>query len=144
MKTFWFLERRPFLRVNLSTWFTIRKWGQESLYLKREAGTEVKYYGKQKPTYYSSNGTRYPRDVITFRHDKEKLHATQKPVALCEYLIHTYTNEGDLVLDNCAGSGSILIAAHNTNRKFIGFEKDEEIYNIAVERLGKHGVSNGR
>ena len=109
-----------------------------------KSGHGSKNYGKQKPTYYSSNGSRYPRDVVTFRHDKEKLHPTQKPVALCEYLIRTYTNEGDLVLDNCAGSGSTLIAAHNTQRRFIGFEKDVEICNMAIERLEKHGVSNGR
>ena len=101
-------------------------------------------YGKQKISYYNSNGQRYPRDVITFRHDKERIHSTQKPITLCEYLIRTYTNEGDLVLDNCAGSGSTLIAAHNTNRRFIGFEKDEEIYKIAIERLRKYGVNDGR
>ena len=107
------------------------------------SGRGSENYGKQKPTYYSSDGTRYPRDVVIFRYDKEKLHPTQKPVALCEYLIRTYTNEGDLVLDNCAGSGSTLISAYNTKRRFIGFEKDEEIYKMAQDRLEKHGVISG-
>ena len=63
------------------------------------------------------------------------LHPTQKPVALLEYLIKTYTNEGDLVLDNCMGSGSTGVACKNTNRNFIGFELDETYFNIAKERL---------
>ena len=61
--------------------------------------------------------------------------ATQKPVDLCEYLIKTYTNEGDLVLDNCMGSGSTGVATLNTNRKFIGIELDENYFNIAKKRL---------
>lgn len=64
-----------------------------------------------------------------------KLHPTQKPVALCEYLIKTYSNEGDLVLDNCAGSGSTLIAARNLNRNFIGIEKEQKYFDIIQERL---------
>lgn len=82
-----------------------------------------------------NNGTRYPRDVITFKHDKEKLHPTQKPVALLEYLIKTYTNENMVVLDNCMGSGSTGVACLNTNRKFIGFELDEEYFEIAKKRI---------
>ena len=64
-----------------------------------------------------------------------KLHPTQKPVELLEYLIKTYTNEGDLVLDNCAGSGSVLVAAKNLNRQFIGIEKSQKYYEICLERL---------
>ena len=63
------------------------------------------------------------------------LHPTQKPVALFEYLIKTYTNEGDLVLDSCIGSGTTAIASYKLNRKFIGFEKEPEYYKIAQERL---------
>ena len=65
------------------------------------------------------------------------LHPTQKPVALFEYLVKTYTNEGDVVLDNVMGSGTTAIAAMNTNRNFIGFELDETYYNIANERIEK-------
>lgn len=82
-----------------------------------------------------NNGTRYPRDIQKFNHDKDKFHPTQKPVELLEYLIKTYTNEGDLVLDNCMGSGSTGVAALNTNRRFIGIELDEKYFNIAKERI---------
>ena len=83
-----------------------------------------------------NEGTRYPRDILKFPHDKDKFHPTQKPVALCEYLIKTYTEEGDLVLDNCMGSGSTGVACMNTNRRFIGMELDEKYLSIAKERLG--------
>ena len=65
------------------------------------------------------------------------LHPTQKPVALFEYLIKTYTNENETILDNCMGSGTTAIAAMNTNRNFIGFELDETYFNIANERIEK-------
>jgi site-specific DNA-methyltransferase (adenine-specific) len=63
------------------------------------------------------------------------LHPTQKPVTLMEYLVKTYTNEGDLILDNCAGSGTTLLAAKNLGRQFIGIEKEEKYYNIAKTRI---------
>jgi site-specific DNA-methyltransferase (adenine-specific) len=65
------------------------------------------------------------------------LHPTQKPVTLMEYLIKTYTNEGDLVLDNCAGSGSTLVAAKNLKRQFIGIEKEKEYHEIIIKRLSE-------
>ena len=83
-----------------------------------------------------SNGERYPIDIIEFKKDSG-LHPTQKPVALLEYLIKTYTNDGDLVLDNCMGSGSTGVACVNTNRRFIGIELDEKYFNIAKERIEK-------
>lgn len=76
----------------------------------------------------------YPADILTFDKDAG-YHPTQKPVALLEYLIKTYTNEGDLVLDNCMGSGSTGIACVNTNRDFIGMELNEEYFKIACERI---------
>lgn len=85
-----------------------------------------------------NKGYRYPRDILKFKHDKEKLHPTQKPVELLEYLIKTYTNENMLVLDNCMGSGSTGIACLNTNRRFIGIELDENYYNIAKQRIDNH------
>ena len=81
-----------------------------------------------------SNGERYPIDIIEFKKDSG-LHPTQKPVALLEYLIKTYTNENDLVIDNCMGSGSCGLAAINTGRNFIGIELDEKYFNIAKERI---------
>ena len=76
----------------------------------------------------------YPTDIITFSKDTG-YHPTQKPVDLLEYLIKTYTNEGDLVLDNCMGSGSTGVACVNTNRDFIGMELNEEYFKIACERI---------
>ena len=63
------------------------------------------------------------------------MHPTQKPVSICEYLINTYTNQGDLVLDNCMGSGTTGVACVNTNRKFIGIEKNAEYFEIAQNRI---------
>ena len=82
-----------------------------------------------------NNGTRYPNAIQKFNSDKEKLHPTQKPVALLEYLIKTYTNESDTVLDFTMGSGSTGVAAKNLNREFIGIELDEKYFNIAKDRL---------
>jgi len=83
----------------------------------------------------------YPRSVLEFNtayHDREAgLHPTQKPVALMEYLIKTYTNPGETVLDNCMGSGTTGVACKNLNRKFIGIEKDDEYFEIAKERILK-------
>lgn len=79
-----------------------------------------------------------PSDVLKFNvvpNRKNKLHPTQKPVDLLEYLIKTYTNEGDIVLDNCMGSGSTGIACINTNRAFIGIELDKNYFNVAKERI---------
>lgn len=84
-----------------------------------------------------NTGKRYPRSIQRFNTDKSKgsKHPTQKPVELLEYLIRTYTNEGEIVLDNCFGSGSTLVAAVNTNRHYIGFELDDHYFDIACERL---------
>lgn len=82
-----------------------------------------------------NNGTRYPVSIQKFSRDKEKFHPTQKPENLCSFLIKTYTNEGMLVLDSCAGSGTTLLAAKNLGRNYIGFENNLEYFNIATERL---------
>jgi len=93
----------------------------------------IKRLGKSE----SVDGRRYPTTVLEFRHDSylKQLHPTQKPVALFEYLIKTYTNEGDLVLDNCIGSGTTAIACQNTKRNFIGFENNREYFDIACKRI---------
>ena len=83
-----------------------------------------------------SNGERYPIDIIKFKKDSG-LHPTQKPVELLEYLIKTYTNEGETVLDNCMGSGSTGIACINTNRNFIGYELNEKYFKIAEKRINE-------
>ena len=82
-----------------------------------------------------------PSDVLEFNvvpNRNGKLHPTQKPVELVEYLIKTYSNERDIVLDNCMGSGTTAIAAINTNRNFIGFELDKNYFDIANERISEH------
>lgn len=82
-----------------------------------------------------NNGIRYPKTVLKFNRDKDKHHPTQKPVELFRYLIRTYTNPGDTILDNCMGSGTTAIAAMLERRKFIGFETDSGYVDIANERL---------
>ena len=92
------------------------------------------------PTFRNDNkGDRFPRTVQYFVTAESEgcYHTTQKPNKLLEYLIKTYTNEGDLILDSCAGSGSLGVAAINCNRRFIMIEKDENYYKIAQERLDK-------
>jgi site-specific DNA-methyltransferase (adenine-specific) len=83
----------------------------------------------------SEDGRRYPLSILNFPRDAGGVHPTQKPVALLEYLIKTYTNEGEVILDNCFGSGSALVAAANTNRRYIGFELEQRYFNIARQRL---------
>lgn len=92
-----------------------------------------------------NSGTRYPSSVQKFSNGNNKrLHPTQKPVALLEYLIKTYTNEGDTVLDNCMGSGSTGVACVNTGRNFMGIELDEKYFDIAADRIreaiGEHNA----
>jgi len=96
-------------------------------------------YGKtgEKENYQHDNkGTRYPKTVLEFSNpNNNSLHPTQKPVPLLEYLIKTYSNEGDTVLDFTMGSGSTGVAAKNTNRKFIGIEMDKNYFDIAKNRI---------
>lgn len=95
-------------------------------------------YGKAAGTASVQRFTNYPRSVIKTR-VQEGLHPTQKPVALMEYLIRTYTNEGDTVLDNTMGSGTTGVAAVNTGRKFIGIERDDKYFDIAQKRISDAG-----
>jgi len=84
---------------------------------------------------YVQTKTGYPKSILDFKSDTAKSHPTQKPVALMEYLIKTYTNEGETVLDFTMGSGSTGVAAKNLSRDFIGIELDENYFNIAKERI---------
>jgi site-specific DNA-methyltransferase (adenine-specific) len=102
---------------------------------------------KEKKVFeYNDNGTRYPTQVLKFKRDclVSNLHPTQKPVALLEYLIRTYTNEGETVLDNTMGSGTTGVACVNTNRNFIGIEKDEVYSEIARNRIDLATNGNGQ
>ena len=81
---------------------------------------------------------KYPRSVLNFAKPHPAVHPTQKPVKLCEWLIKTYTNEGETVLDNCMGSGTTGVAAKRTGRRFIGIENDEKYYTMAIERINNY------
>jgi site-specific DNA-methyltransferase (adenine-specific) len=98
-----------------------------------------KVYGEQKEHSNTSCFTNYPDNVLCFSNGNFKsLHPTQKPVELMEYLIKTYTNEGENVLDNCMGSGTTGVACKKTGRNFIGIEKDEKYFQIAVSRVSAY------
>ena len=112
---------------------------------KRIISDKTEVYGKVKKDISGGGNTdRYPRSIQIFASDKQKtkldgtVHSTQKPLALCEFLIKTYTEEGDLVLDNCSGSNTTAIAAHNLKRNFITIENDEVIYQKGLKRLEKY------
>lgn len=92
-------------------------------------------------TEYEQKWTNYPSEIIEFGLDRNAIHPTQKPVALMEYLIKTYSNEGETVLDNCMGSGTTGVAAVKCNRKFIGIEKDADYFAKAKERIGSVTVA---
>jgi DNA modification methylase len=83
----------------------------------------------------SKTGERYPITVLEFAIDQPRVHPTQKPLALMEYMILTYTNPGDMVLDNCMGSGTTGVACMNTGRTFIGIEKSKKYVGIARQRI---------
>ena len=85
-----------------------------------------------------SSGERFPTDIIKIGHEKNRIHETQKPVELFEYLIKTYSNPGDLILDNCSGSGTTAIACLNTDRRFICMEKDPTHYENSIKRTIEH------
>jgi site-specific DNA-methyltransferase (adenine-specific) len=114
----------------------------------KQTGTGVSKSGKQgectgKITQtdsgtYTQTTTGYPRNVLEIPSEAKTVHPTQKPVALFEYLIKTYTNEGDLVLDNCMGSGTTGVACKNLNRNFIGIELDPEYFKIAEKRINEN------
>ena len=92
-------------------------------------------YGERSQASYVQEWTNYPRDVLEIASEGKTVHPTQKPVALMEYLIRTYTNEGMTVLDNCMGSGTTGVACVNTSRKFIGIEMDAGYFEIAQKRI---------
>ena len=108
---------------------------------KADVQNKTTLYGKVKNDVSGGETDRFPRSVIEFSSDKQKtkldgtIHPTQKPIALMEYLIRSYTNEGDLILDNCAGSGSMGVACKNTNRRFVMIEKERNYFDIILKRL---------
>lgn len=116
--------------------------------LARVKSSEMTYYANKKEDYAygdfkketfksKARELRVPSSVQSFKRERG-LHPTQKPVSLFQYLISTYTNEGEIVLDNCAGSGTTGIACINTNRKYILIEKEKEYFDVINERIDKH------
>ncbi|MGM1358806.1 DNA-methyltransferase [Bacillus cereus group sp. BceL297] len=110
--------------------------------IRKKEIRNMKVFGKRNNeslnNVYVKKYTNYPKSVIDFPRDSKTFHPTQKPVALFEYLIKTYTKEGETVLDNCMGSFTTAIACINTKRNYIGFEMDEEYWNLGNERVNKH------
>jgi len=105
-------------------------------YVCKKGGLSDNYNKDSKENIITVNkGNRYPLTTIGFKRDKTKIHPTQKPVALLEYLIKTYTLENETVLDFTMGSGSTGVACKNLNRKFIGIEQDDKYFEIAKERI---------
>jgi site-specific DNA-methyltransferase (adenine-specific) len=124
---------------NTKTYYPIMRKGK----LRKKGGLnkQPEITGKVKLDYTTYNDKYYPTAILEFSNanKRNRLHPTQKPVALLEYLIKTYTNKGEVVLDNCMGSGSTGIACLNTNRNFIGIELDEGYFKIAEQRLKECG-----
>ncbi len=117
---------------------------QKTMGHERKVSTAKHKINSKKTTNYGEHGLttydsteRYPKSVLKFATDRQKsaLHPTQKPLDLCKNLILTFSNEGDLILDNCAGSGTVGLAAKNLNRYFILIEKDPKYYQICLDRL---------
>ena len=98
-------------------------------------GGNSENYGSRSSSDYIQEFTNWPRDVLDIKSEGKTVHPTQKPVALMEYLIKTYTNEGETVLDFTIGSGSTGVAARNLGRKFIGIEMDERYFEVAKGRI---------
>ena len=130
----WLVDKKEFLT-------------QRKTFNEIEVGNNI--YSPMTKKQKADDGSRYPISILscavpftpskskTYSEDVDlRIHPTQKPIRLLEYLIETYSNEGDVVRDNCMGSGSTGVACKNTNREFIGMELDEKYYKIACERLG--------
>lgn len=98
------------------------------------------YYDATKDDTRKGFTQKYPKSVLNFERPHPPIHPTQKPVELCEWIVKTYSNEGDLVLDSTSGSGSIPIACKNTNRNWIAFETDEEYFDLAEKRINSNEV----
>ena len=106
-------------------------------FVSKDGATIGEVYANQKSMHKENHGTRYPKTIRRFKQEKG-LHPTQKPVDLFEYMIRTYTQEGDLVLDNCIGSGTTAIAAIKSKRDYIGIDKEDKYYRICVDRINEY------
>jgi site-specific DNA-methyltransferase (adenine-specific) len=123
--------------ANGKTIYNPQLWRGEKNHRRNTKSHKTSHYGETVFTEDTLNGIKYPKSIQKFisENNNGKLHPTQKPVALFEYLIKTYTNENDLVLDNCIGSGTTAIACMQTNRNFIGIELEPKYCEIANKRI---------
>ena len=123
-----------------SYYYPIKTVGHTPTHSAKSASNGALWHGKGSRNYSGGDTDRYPNSIIEQKavDPKKRIHPLQKPVTLMEYLIKTYTNEGDLVLDFAAGSFTTAIACMNTNRKFICIEKDKEFFEVGVNRVKKH------
>jgi len=137
-------NRRPLKKTESIIVFNSKIYNPQGLIksgrIKKKAKTEI--YGDSKLQYLEKNKN-YPIELLRFNTDiySKKVHPTQKPVLLMEYLIHTYTNENETVLDFTMGSGTTMVACQNTNRNGIGIEQDEKYFNIASNRVEQNKYS---
>lgn len=126
-----FYKKQPTYNPQYTYGEPYKRWNSQ------EAVDKQTNYGSHKSNISQSDGKRLPLTVLNFNRVERPLHPTQKPVELLEWLIKTYTNEGDLVLDNTMGVGSTGVACVKTGRNFIGIELDENYFKIAKERIDK-------
>lgn len=121
------------------TYNPVKSLGHKPTQSAKGSSDGVLYFGKNNRNYPGGDTSRFPTNILDFKVDDPKIrsHPTQKPVLLLEYLINTYTNEGEVVPDNCMGSGSTGVACINTRRMFIGIEKDEKYFSIAKDRIAE-------
>jgi site-specific DNA-methyltransferase (adenine-specific) len=124
-----------FSKKGIMNYYPIMEQGEKYNGSQRKSG-KMKFHTNPEGIVFKGRDTRYPSSVLNFNCQRG-LHPTQKPVALMEYLIKTYTNEGDTVFDGFMGSGTTGVACKNTGRNFIGIELDENYFNIAKERINQ-------
>ena len=118
----------------------VKSWRRE-IKIRQETNDKITGVESKEKISYDSKGYKYPTTILPINrpHWREgRFHSCQKPILLMQYLIETYTNEGDVVLDNCMGSGSTGVACLNTNRKFIGIEIDDKYFDIACNRINEY------
>jgi len=131
-----FEDLKPFERIELV--YNPQKIEGKAYKTKGDKSSGTNIYSNVIKLGTINNGDRFPVSVLKFGYDKQKLHPTQKPVPLCEWIVKTYTNENDVVLDFTMGSGSTVIACKNTKRNYIGIEKDKDIFEVAKKRIDEH------
>jgi len=124
------------VKYNPLKWLVVENKIDKRKHINNPITNKECHIGKIVRTRSKDDGTRYPKSIIQINKSINKnIHPTQKPVALMEYLIKTYSNEEDLVLDNCMGSGTTGVACYNLNRSFIGMELDKDYFDVAENRI---------